>query len=94
VAQARRELDSYLCQGCLKNDRLTTSNLVVDIIPINVRADWRLEIGNTQVLCNACHSIKTASDIRSYGGQAAVTRDQVANRRIAMQITAPTRDDE
>jgi 5-methylcytosine-specific restriction protein A len=61
VAEHRRELDGCLCQMCLDEGIVRASNLVDHIIPIHVRPDWRLEIGNTQVLCFDCHTRKTAS---------------------------------
>ena len=55
------------------------SSIVDHIIPIDVRPDWRLEIDNTQVLCNRCHAIKTATTYDRYGAYE-VTREQIANR--------------
>ena len=91
LAEQRRELDAYLCQRCLQEQRVTPSNLVDHIYPIHIRPDWRLEILNTQVLCRACHTRKTSEDNRLYGGPSSTpTREQQANRLAAKQInTAP-----
>lgn len=94
VALERRQLDMYLCQTCLKDDCVTSSNIVDHIVPIHVRPDWRVEIGNTQVLCNGCHSRKTSDDLRLYGGrtQRQFTREQFENRNVVLRMTTPPRD--
>ena len=96
LSQQRRDLDAYLCQDCLKRGVLTPSPLVDHIIPIHVRTDWRLEIGNTQVLCTNCHRIKTSEDMQRYGGRAKreLTPEQMKNRSDALRITRPPRDHE
>ena len=93
VAEERRRLDCHLCQECLKQQRVTMSSTVDHIIPIYVRPDWRLEIENTQVLCNRCHAVKTKEDIRRYGGrtQRSLTRAHIINRENAMRLTVPPR---
>lgn len=92
VAQQRRELDAYLCQACLLEERLTASKLVDHIYPIHIRPDWRLEIANTQVLCRDHHSHKTSQDNQRYGGPSSTpTREQQANRLAAQRITTPQR---
>lgn len=93
VASVRRRLDCYLCQSCRKNQRTVASKIVDHIIPIHVRPDWRLEIGNTQVLCNACHTTKTNNDLRTYGGRdpGRLTVEQQANRETARRLENPSR---
>jgi 5-methylcytosine-specific restriction enzyme A len=96
VAEQRRELDCGLCQRCLEHGLVLASQIVDHIIPIHVRPDWRLEIGNTQVLCFDCHTVKTSEDTRRYGGrsQRALTLEQTRNRSDAMQRTHTPRDNE
>jgi len=50
VAHRRRVLDCYLCQRCLAKDGRPTESKAVDhIVPVHVRPDWRLAIGNSAV---------------------------------------------
>jgi len=94
LAQQRRELDAYLCQACLLDQRFIPSKLVDHIYPIHVRPDWRLEIENTQVLCHPCHTRKTSADNQRYGGPSSTpTTMQQANRLAAQQVATPPRCD-
>src|SRR5262245_30258930 len=65
VAMQRRQTDA-LCQTCLAEGRVAAANDVDHIIPIHVRADWRLEFDNTQLLCRMHHRRKTAADVQRY----------------------------
>ena len=96
VAERRRDLDAGLCQRCLETGLVSVSQLVDHILPIHIRPDWRLEIGNTQVLCFDCHQIKTSQDMKRYGGRLnqRLSAEQVANRREALRIERPPRDTE
>jgi 5-methylcytosine-specific restriction protein A len=96
LAKQRRELDCYLCQECLKQGIVTASPLVDHIIPIHIRPDWRLEIDNTQVLCELHHGIKSGEDLVRYGGRTNqnLTPTQLQNRAAALKIEHPTRCDE
>ena len=96
VAEERRTLDCGLCQECLKKELVRPSQLVDHIVPIHVRPDWRLEIGNTQVLCYDCHSMKTSEDMQRYGGRVRknLTSEQYLNRLAAQKLTSATRDEE
>ena len=58
--------DKYLCQNCLKNDRITPATMVDHIIPIIVNPALRLVIENLQSLDDQCHAIKTAEDRKKY----------------------------
>jgi 5-methylcytosine-specific restriction protein A len=93
VARQRREADSWLCRPCLAEGRITASNEVDHIIPIHVRPDWRLEFGNTQVICRCCHRRKTLEDSAHYGSSESlvVSEDQRFARDEAMRIEIPPR---
>jgi 5-methylcytosine-specific restriction endonuclease McrA len=90
VALLRRQMDCYLCQECHKRGVLTPSSIVDHIIPIDVRPDWRLEIGNTQVLCVGCHAVKTAEDKRRYGLRGTMNE----RRQAVLQLVRPPREGE
>ena len=96
VAEQRRSLDCGLCQRCLERDLVVASQIVDHIIPIHVRPGWRLEIGNTQVLCFDCHTVKTSEDTRRYGGRTRtnLTPEQMRNRSEALQLVRAPRDNE
>ena len=95
VAAWRRRLDFGLCQDCLRLDLLALSSLVDHIVPIYVRPDWRLDIGNTQVLCVYCHRRKTSADLRRYGHRDGVTTLlQKHNRQQSQQLIQPPSADE
>ena len=92
VAALRRRLDYGLCQDCRQQDQLTLSKIVDHILPIYVRPDWRLALGNTQVLCDPCHKRKTSDDIRRYGHrEGPLTPVQIANREQANRLAEPPR---
>ncbi len=92
VAALRRRLDFGLCQDCLRLDILTLSKIVDHIVPIYVRPDWRLDIGNTQVLCGDCHRRKTSVDLRKYGHRVGpLIPEQIANREQANRLEEPPR---
>lgn len=55
-------MDRYLCQMCLKVNRVTSATLVDHIIPIRVDPSRRLDLTNLQSLDAGCHAIKTAQD--------------------------------
>ncbi|MBH0342277.1 hypothetical protein ABB08_08715 [Paenibacillus larvae] len=48
--------DHYLCQQCLKEQRITQADMVHHIIPL--LDDWSkgLDMDNLESLCNACHN--------------------------------------
>jgi 5-methylcytosine-specific restriction protein A len=96
VARIRRNRDAYLCQECLKDQALTTSKIVDHIVPVHVRPDWRLELGNTQVICPPCHQQKTTEDTRRYGSATStnLTDEQMENRVRAEQERDPPRGED
>ena len=96
VANVRRQRDSYLCQMCLQADYLTPSKIVDHIIPVHVRPDWRLELGNTQGLCPPCHQRKTSEDTRRYGSSTTtnLTAEQQDHCRRAQLERHPPRVDD
>ena len=95
LAALRRRLDFGLCQHCKAHGFLTPAKTVDHIIPIYVRPDWRLALGNTQVLCDPCHKRKTSDDIRRYGRrEGPLTPQKTANRRLANELADPPRTDE
>ncbi|WP_031405286.1 HNH endonuclease [Geobacillus vulcani] len=67
VRQVALVRDNYLCQHCLRNNRITSAEVVDHVIPIRVDWSLRLSLGNLQSLCNACHNKKTAEDKQRYG---------------------------
>jgi 5-methylcytosine-specific restriction protein A len=96
LANLRRQRDCGLCQECLKTNRLTASRIVDHLVPIHVRPDWRLVLGNTQVLCSSHHQQKTRTDTQTYGSstQKTPTIKQQQNRTLAQQPRKPPRDEE
>jgi 5-methylcytosine-specific restriction protein A len=96
VAQIRRQRDACLCQVCLKTETLTSSRIVDHIIPVHVRSDWRLALGNTQVLCAVHHQKKTNEDTQTYGSSTdeRLTNQQKENRMQAQHQRDPPRGDD
>jgi 5-methylcytosine-specific restriction enzyme A len=50
------ERDNFLCQECLKNNRVTPADMVHHIVEL--LDDWNkaLDIDNLSSLCNSCHN--------------------------------------
>lgn len=93
VAAVRRQLDHALCQPCLSRQRLQPARTVDHIVPLHVRPDWRLELENTQVICNDCHRRKTLADSQRYGSSTArnLTAAQRNERQLAQGLRDPPR---
>lgn len=93
IAKRRRQLDYYLCQECLKRGLATSAKDVDHIIPLHVRVDWRLELGNTQVLCRMHHRAKTEQDNELYGSstEVNVSAIQQTRRDAARRLQEPPR---
>jgi 5-methylcytosine-specific restriction endonuclease McrA len=93
VAAVRRQLDCSLCQPCLNRDRLQPARTVDHIVPLHVRPDWRLELENTQVICNDCHRRKTLADSQRYGSSTArnLTEAQRNERQVVQGLRDPPR---
>lgn len=62
VRSRRLKMDRYLCQMCLKANRVTNATLVDHVIPIRVDPSRRLDMTNLQSLDVTCHALKTAQD--------------------------------
>lgn len=58
--------DHYLCQHCLKQNRIAHAEIVDHIVPIKVDWSLRLSLSNTQSLCKACHNRKSMEDKGKY----------------------------
>lgn len=50
------ERDNFLCQKCLKNNRVTPADMVHHIIELLDDWDKALDINNLESLCNSCHN--------------------------------------
>lgn len=48
--------DIYLCQSCLKQDRVVPADMVHH--KIELKQDWnkRLDLNNLESMCNSCHN--------------------------------------
>ncbi|MFA8018395.1 HNH endonuclease [Bremerella cremea] len=93
IAKRRRQLDHYLCQECLKRGLSTSAKDVDHIIPLHGRIDWRLELGNTQVLCRMHHRAKTEHGNQLFGSstEANVSVIQQTRRDAARRLQEPPR---
>jgi 5-methylcytosine-specific restriction enzyme A len=68
LRRARMVIDHGLCQACLQEKRITMADVVDHIKPIRWNWDMRLVLSNLRSLCHLHHNIKTAEDVRKYGG--------------------------
>lgn len=67
VAKLARQRDGYLCVHCEAKGTLTPAKTVDHITPIHVAPERRLDLSNTQTLCETCHARKTQEDVRRWG---------------------------
>jgi len=54
--------DKFVCQHCLKENRVTVAVDVDHIVPIDAVPQLRLKLDNLQSLCRPCHRAKTEHD--------------------------------
>jgi 5-methylcytosine-specific restriction endonuclease McrA len=92
VANVRRNEDRYVCQPCLQENHLTSSKTVDHIVPIHVRPDWRLELGNTQVICTPCHQQDGGRHPALRQHTRGCDAEQQSNETGAMLIEPPRRE--
>lgn len=62
-ASKQFRIQNPLCLACLAQDIMTPGEHVDHIEPVINRPDLRMDPSNWQVLCTACHSIKTAREM-------------------------------
>lgn len=55
VRQLALHRDHYLCQACLKNNRITPATEVHHVKPLELYPDLALELSNLTSLCWQCH---------------------------------------
>ncbi|WP_232317039.1 HNH endonuclease signature motif containing protein [Paenibacillus sp. D9] len=48
--------DHYLCQICLRKEKLTSANTVHHIKPLETHPELALETDNLESICPACHN--------------------------------------
>lgn len=60
-----RKRDHYMCQPCLRVDRVTSARIVDHIKPL--WAGGSDDDDNKQVICQSCHDAKTAREARDRG---------------------------
>jgi 5-methylcytosine-specific restriction endonuclease McrA len=63
-------MDEPLCRRCAERGLVVAMDMVDHIIPISVAPDRRLDDGNLQSLCNACHAVKSHEDRKRWLGLA------------------------
>lgn len=50
--------DNYLCQKCLKENKITTADMVHHIRSLEDYPELALVLENLESLCNACHNME------------------------------------
>ena len=55
IREVALQRDHYLCQNCLRNNRLTRATEVHHIQPLEDHPELGLELANLQSLCWDCH---------------------------------------
>ncbi|WP_270621843.1 HNH endonuclease [Weissella viridescens] len=69
--------DSYLCQYCAAQGRVTPAKVVDHIVPIEYDVDRKADVENLAIICGRCHSKKTTWEQSYYGTGTQQTKHSV-----------------
>lgn len=82
LRQAVMERDSYLCQPCSADGRITAATAVDHIVPKSQGGSD--DMTNLQAICTACHADKTTREAASAQGR--TVRDRIRYDRDGRPI--------